>query len=270
MTSQRSDPFVPVLNRLPPAPAYWVAYSGGIDSHVLLHLLAGWRARLPGVLGAVHVNHQLQQQSGDWELHCRAVCEELGLGFQALQVAARPRRGESPEAAARSARYRGLSEWLPPGAVLVTAQHLDDQAETLLLQLLRGSGVHGLAAMPAMTVLGAGLHQRPLLGVTRAQLRRYAESHRLDWIDDPSNTDTAFDRNYLRHEIMPRLKARWPAAGATLSRSAAHCAEAVTAGRADAVLAASIFHRSEIEIEDLHLPGEGRPSFPCLGRNPTI
>jgi tRNA(Ile)-lysidine synthase TilS/MesJ len=84
VSSPRSKPFAPLLNRLPRAPAYWVAYSGGIDSHVLLHLLNDWRARLCGPLGAVHVNHQLQQQSGDWEIHCRAVCKELGVDFEAL------------------------------------------------------------------------------------------------------------------------------------------------------------------------------------------
>jgi len=214
------------LRQYPQPPAYWVAYSGGLDSHVLLHALASLRGRLDAGIGAVHVNHGLQADAPHWEAHCRRVCEGLGIRHESLQVAAAAAPGESPEAAARAARYAALADWLPARHCLLTAQHQNDQAETLLLQLLRGSGVRGLAAMPAMTVLGAGLHQRPLLGVTRAQLRHYAESHRLDWIDDPSNTDTAFDRNYLRQQVMPLLQARWPAVAASLSRSALHCAEA--------------------------------------------
>ncbi len=225
MSSSRSKPFAPVLNRLPPAPAYWVAYSGGIDSHVLLHFLSERRAELPGPLAAVHVNHQLQQQSGDWEIHCRAVCEELGVGFHSLRVEAHARSGESPEAAARTARYQGLAEWLPPDAVLVTAQHLDDQAETLLLQLFRGAGPKGLAAMPARVPLGRGWLLRPLLDVRRAAIRAYAEQQRLRWVEDPSNTDLRYDRNLLRLRIMPELQQHWPGIAPVLARAAAHQAD---------------------------------------------
>jgi tRNA(Ile)-lysidine synthase len=115
---------------------------------------------------------------------------------------------------------------LPAGDCLLTAQHQDDQAETLLLQLLRGSGVSGLAAMPVTTTLGAGRHLRPLLEVSREALREYALAHTLSWIEDPSNTDTAFDRNYLRQQVLPVLRQRWPAVAASLSRSAKHCADA--------------------------------------------
>lgn len=214
------------LRGYPQPPAYWVAYSGGLDSNVLLHALASLRGRLDAGIGAVHVNHGLQADAPYWESHCRQVCEGLGIQYESLPVAAAAAAGESPEAAARAARYAALADWLPARHCLLTAQHQDDQAETLLLQLLRGSGVHGLAAMPAMAVLGAGLHQRPLLAVTRVQLHRYAELHRLEWVDDPSNTDTAFDRNFLRQHVIPELRARWPAVAASLSRSAQHCAEA--------------------------------------------
>jgi len=225
VSSSSSNPFQSLLNRLPPAPAYWVAYSGGIDSHVLLHLLAARRAELPAPLAAVHVNHQLQRHSGDWEIHCRAVCEELGVGFHLLRVEAQPRRGESPEAAARTARYRGLADWLAPDAVLVTAQHLDDQAETLLLQLFRGAGSRGLAAMPERARLGSGWLVRPLLDVRREAIRAYAEQQRLRWVEDPSNTDLRYDRNLLRQRVMPDLERHWPGIARVLARAAAHQAD---------------------------------------------
>jgi tRNA(Ile)-lysidine synthase len=225
-----------VLHKLPRAAQYWVAYSGGVDSHVLLDLLAAHRGELPGTLAAVHVNHQIQQQSGDWEVHCRAVCEELEVPFHLLRVAGKARRGESPEAAARTARYRALAEWLPQAAVLITAQHRDDQAETLLLQLFRGAGPRGLAAMPVASTLGRGRVLRPFLQVSREAIVGYARHRQLRWIEDPSNTDTRYDRNLLRLRIMPQLEQHWPGLGKVLSRAAAHQADQVELARALAVL----------------------------------
>ncbi len=211
---------------LHPAPAYRVAYSGGLDSHVLLHALVHLRDRLDADIGAVHVNHALQADADSWEEHCRNVCSGLEVSDASLRVDARAATGESQEAAARDARYAALAAWLPAGEYLLTAQHQDDQAETLLLQLLRGSGVNGLAAMPVRGELGRGQLLRPLLGVTRRQLQAYAEEKRLGWMEDPSNRDTAFDRNFLRASILPLLQERWPSVTAVLARSAAHCAEA--------------------------------------------
>jgi len=225
VTSSRSKQLSGILDRLPPAPEYWVAYSGGIDSHVLLHLLVGRRRELKGALAAVHVNHQIQSQSGDWELHCRAICDELDVPFHALRVEGRARTGESPEAVARTARYRGLAEWLPADAVLITAQHQDDQAETLLLQLFRGAGPKGLAAMPETARLGKGWLVRPFLTISRQDIETYARGNRLCWVEDPSNTDVRYDRNLLRQRIMPDLKQRWPGLAAVLSRVAAHQAD---------------------------------------------
>ena len=205
---------------------FHVAYSGGLDSHVLLHALSAVRDRLDARIAAVHVHHGLQAEADQWETHCRHVCVALDIDFTALAVDARAGRGESPEAAARTARYGALAAWLPARHCLLTAQLQDDQAETLLLQLLRGSGVSGMAAMPETSDCGKGFQMRPLLGVTRAALKAYARQHALVWIEDPSNRDTAFDRNFLRHRVMPVLHERWPAASASLSRSAAHCAEA--------------------------------------------
>jgi tRNA(Ile)-lysidine synthase len=220
------DQLLQQLHRHGVPPYYQVAFSGGLDSQVLLHALCALRDRLDAGIAAVHVHHGLQADADEWEAHCQRVCEELDVGYTSLRVDGRPARGESPEAAARTARYRVLSEWLPAGHTLLTAQHQDDQAETLLLQLLRGSGVSGLAAMPVLMRLGAGWHLRPLLDVTREEIRHYATRHDLSWTDDPSNRDTAFDRNYLRHQVLPVLRKRWPAVSSSLSRSAAHCAEA--------------------------------------------
>ena len=225
-----------VLKRLPRAPQYWVAFSGGVDSHVLLQLLVESRTQLPGSLAAVHVNHQIQQQSGDWEIHCRSVCEELHIPFHLLRVHGKARAGESPEAAARTARYRALADWLPTHAILITAQHRDDQAETLLLQLLRGAGPRGLAAMPENSALGRGWLLRPFLAISRKAIVGYAREHRLRWIEDPSNTDTRYDRNLLRQRIMPELQQHWPGLSKVLARAATHQADQVELAHALAAL----------------------------------
>ena len=236
MSSSKSKlPAERILKQLPAASHYWVAFSGGVDSHVLLQWLAERRQQLPAGLGAVHVNHQIQAQSGDWEMHCRAVCAELGVTFHLLRVAGRARRGESPEAAARTARYQALADWLPSNAVLFTAQHQDDQAETLLLQLFRGAGPKGLAAMPEKAALGRGRLLRPFLGVSREAIVSYAQEHRLRWIDDPSNADTRYDRNLLRQRIVPQLRRHWPGLSKVLARAASHQADQIEL--ADAVAA---------------------------------
>ena len=204
----------------------WVAYSGGLDSQVLLHALSVSRGSLPAGLGAVHVDHGLHPDSQHWAARCQSRCLAWDVPFHALRVDAEPAPGESPEAAARRARYAALSDWLAPGACLLTAHHQDDQAETLLLQLLRGSGPRGLAAMPARAPLGRGWLVRPLLAFTREELRRYAGAHGLDWIDDPSNADPAYERNFLRTEVMPPLSRRWPGLPRVLARAARHQSEA--------------------------------------------
>ncbi len=209
-----------------PPQRLWIAYSGGCDSHVLLHACVQLRSELELTLSAIHVDHGLQSESRIWAGHCRAVCRTLGVDYQEQQAQIDPRPGESLEALARTARNRIFADCLGPGDWLATAQHRDDQAETLLLALLRGSGVHGLAAMPARAALGAGTLVRPLLEVAQADLRAYAEQHQLRWLEDPSNKDLSFDRNLLRHQVMPVLRQRWPSAATTIARSAVHCAEA--------------------------------------------
>lgn len=207
------------------APAWRVAFSGGLDSTVLLDALVrlGAQHRL-APLSAIHVHHGLQAVADDWPAHCEAICGRLGVPLEvvSVQVAA----GASVERAARVARYQAFADRLGEGEVLLMAQHQDDQAETLLFRLLRGAGVRGLGAMPASRELGQGRLVRPLLAIDRAELNSYAHEHRLDWIEDPSNASLEHSRNYLRHQVMPVLKRRWPRAPLSMARTAAHLAEA--------------------------------------------
>ncbi|MEW5756582.1 MAG: tRNA lysidine(34) synthetase TilS [Pseudomonadota bacterium] len=213
---------------LPNAPQrIWVAYSGGVDSHCLLHALAALSPRHPALdLNAVHVHHGLSLNADAWAAHCRAVCAQLQIPIQLIHVDAKPANGQSPEAAAREARYAALRRIVQPGDWLLTAHHQDDQAETLLLQLLRGSGVKGLAGMPARSAFAQGLLLRPLLDFSRAELEDYARAQGLRWVEDESNLFRGYDRNFLRHELVPLLRERWPAAQALFARTARHCAEA--------------------------------------------
>ncbi|MFS2200468.1 tRNA lysidine(34) synthetase TilS, partial [Pseudomonas sp. Pseusp3] len=207
------------------AATWHIAYSGGLDSTVLLHLLAhlAKTESLPA-LSAIHVHHGLQAVADAWPEHCRSVCAALGVPLQIVRVQVQP--GASLERAARDARYHAFSEVIRPGEVLLTAQHRDDQAETLLFRLLRGAGVRGLSGMPRQRPLGKGHLLRPLLDATRAELEAYAAAHQLRWIEDPSNQDRQFSRNFLRHQVFPVLTTRWPQAMATMARSAAHLSEA--------------------------------------------
>jgi tRNA(Ile)-lysidine synthase len=203
-----------------------VAFSGGADSTALLHAMAGLRAPLELTLRAVHVNHHMQPHAADWAAHCRRVAAQLAVPLDVLDVTVRAERGESVEAAARAARYAAIAEILAPGEHLVTAHHREDQLETILLRLLRGAGVAGLSGMQEAAPFAAGLLLRPLLDVERAALVSYCESAQLAWIDDASNADIRFDRNYLRQLVIPALRERWPAVAECVARSGAHAAEA--------------------------------------------
>ncbi|WP_248917075.1 tRNA lysidine(34) synthetase TilS [Pseudomonas entomophila] len=208
------------------APAWYVAFSGGLDSTVLLHLLADYARYHPAPpLRAIHVHHGLQAVADAWPDHCRAVCTALGVELDVIPV--QVASGASLEQAARNARYGAFEQLLKPGDVLFTGQHRDDQAETLLFRLLRGAGLRGLAAMAQQRTLGQGRLVRPMLGVSRQQLQAHADAHGLVWVDDPSNRDTAFARNFIRREVFPQLRERWPQAEANLARSAEHLGEAL-------------------------------------------
>jgi tRNA(Ile)-lysidine synthase len=204
----------------------WLAYSGGIDSHVLLHILATTSHPDLNFAATVHVDHGLQTESKNWSQYCADICKDLNIDYHALQVQVNDIETLGMEAAARAARYQAIAQFLSPNDVLLTAQHQHDQAETLLLQLLRGSGPKGLAAMAVKSTMGKMTVIRPLLDVSQQDIQLYAQQHNLKWIDDPSNVDTRWSRNYLRHQVWPEIEQRWPQAEITLSRSAQHCAEA--------------------------------------------
>ena len=224
--------------RLPPGARLQVAYSGGLDSHVLLHALAGLRVHKRFSLHAFHIDHALQSASAAWARHCTQVCAALDVPLVVERICVEGIAEQGLEAAARRARYAALATRMVPGDVLLTAHHGDDQAETVLLQLLRGAGVAGLAAMPAQAAFGPGRIVRPLLGFARSALHAYAQEHRLDWIEDPSNRDAHQRRNFLRTDILPRLARHWPAPAAMLARTAGHAAEAM--GLLDEVAAADL------------------------------
>lgn len=207
------------------APAWRVALSGGLDSTVLLHLLARLsRQQALPPLSAIHIHHGLQAVADTWPEHCRQLCAELGVPLQVefVQVDS----GASLERAAREARYAAFARRLAEGELLLTGQHRDDQAETLLLRLLRGAGVRGLASMPVQRPLGRGQLVRPLLQVPRAALEAYAREQALEWVEDPSNSDSRLARNFLRREVLPGLAPHWPQAAGNLARSAGHLREA--------------------------------------------
>ena len=207
------------------APRWRVAFSGGLDSSVLLHLLvklASYNTLPP--ISAIHVQHGLQPVADQWPEHCRVICKELGVDLQVVSV--QVRSGTSLENRAREARYLAFKEALRAGEVLLTAQHQDDQAETLLFRLLRGAGVRGLTGMPAVRALGDGFLVRPLLNISRDELNSYALEQGLRWVEDPSNECLDHARNYLRHRVMPVLQQRWPAASRNMARAASHLDEA--------------------------------------------
>ncbi len=204
---------------------YCLAYSGGVDSTVLLHALATLRSLYPIKIKAVHVHHGLSPHADAWARHCEQTCAEYGVTFSMYQVDATARDGKSREEVARQSRYAVFAKLMTQNDILLTAHHQDDQAETLLLQLTRGAGPKGLAAMPVVAKFHAGLHVRPLLNCSRETLHHYAEEHHLHWVDDESNDDCSYSRNFIRHEVLPLLKTRWVSITETLARVASHCAE---------------------------------------------
>lgn len=203
-----------------------IAYSGGLDSTVLLATLASLRKRAGFRLRAVHVDHGLHADSAHWAVRARSQARGLGIACAVLRVRILRGTGASIEALAREARYAALTGALGAHELLITAHTQDDQLETVLLALSRGAGLRGLAAMSARSTLAGRVLLRPLLPVSQAGLERYAQARKLLWIEDLTNLDERFDRNYLRRRVLPALRERWPAIAATASRSASHVAEA--------------------------------------------
>ncbi|MDW3095196.1 MAG: tRNA lysidine(34) synthetase TilS [Gammaproteobacteria bacterium] len=196
-----------------------IAYSGGIDSTVLLHaanIACASRGRL---LKAIHIDHQIHADSNAWSQHCRHQCDELNIDIDVICVDVEQYNHLGVEGAARQARYQAFESVLGVNDLLLSAHHADDQIETMLLQLFRGAGVHGLAGCASKRALGKALLMRPLLDISRQQIEEYAQKHQLSWLDDPSNDSLVHDRNYLRLQVMPLLHSRWQGLQDTIGRS---------------------------------------------------
>lgn len=207
---------------LPPGADLTVGLSGGCDSVVLLHLLHGL---LPaGRLRAIHVHHGLSPMADDWAEHCRQLCHTLAVPLHIARVTVSP-DGEGLEAAARQARYAAFAA--AGAGFMAIAHHGDDQAETILFNLARGAGLSGLAGMRGSRRIGGLTVLRPLLAISRPVLEAYATEHGLAYVEDESNRDISLSRNYLRHALLPGLRARFPGVGEAMGRAAAHCAEAL-------------------------------------------
>jgi tRNA(Ile)-lysidine synthase len=204
----------------------WLAYSGGLDSHVLLHLYYQLRRIYPITLRAIHINHGLNQSAAEWALHCLAICQQYEIECIQQSVHFTLSPGDSLEEVARKKRYAAFQAIVNKGELLLTAHHEDDQAETLFVQLIRGAGLKGLAAMPILKQRRGFYHGRPLLAFSRKILEQYANTHQLCYIQDDSNENTKLTRNFLRHDILPLLKKRWPNVTSTIARSTRHAAEA--------------------------------------------
>jgi len=227
-----SDQFTDILqsllqgNAIDDSATLWIAYSGGMDSTVLLHAMSQIQHEIGHAVRAIHVNHHLSSNADKWQHTCTDTCSTLAIPITVCQVNLETGSGNSPEEMARQARYQVISDKLADGDVLLTAHHQDDQAETVLLQLFRGGGPRGAAAMSGYARFDPGHLLRPLLSCSREQLREYAVSHDLQWVHDESNYDTGLERNYLRHEIIPRLHSHWPSLTRVLSRDAELFSEA--------------------------------------------
>ncbi|MCK6262605.1 tRNA lysidine(34) synthetase TilS [Vibrio sp. ZSDE26] len=202
--------------------------SGGMDSRVLLELLSQYRETAEVDCRAVYVHHGLSDNADDWATQCQRWCHRLNIPFFVEYVSLDRESGQSLEKLARDARYQALKHYIGDNDLLLTGQHSDDQIETFLLALKRGSGPKGLSSMGESLPFYSGRQVRPLLSATRQQISEFAKKQGLDWIEDESNQDSRFDRNFIRHSITPPLVERWPSFHQSVQRSAALCAEQET------------------------------------------
>jgi len=205
--------------------ACYVGFSGGLDSTVLLYLLARFRIEIPAnKIAAIHIQHNLHQDCVSWSEHCQKVCKELDIPLHVIELAIN--NESNLESNARNARYDAFARIIQKDDVLLLAHHLQDQAETVLMRLLRGCGILGLSAIPQQRKLHQGLIIRPLLNISRDLLLTFAQTHHLDWIDDPSNQDLKFTRNLVRHKIIPKLEFFFPKTQESLVRASKNAADA--------------------------------------------
>ncbi|MBI79070.1 MAG: tRNA lysidine(34) synthetase TilS [Gammaproteobacteria bacterium] len=194
-----------------------IAYSGGLDSTVLLYTIS--RLNLQICIKAIHVNHQLDSKSSSWEDFCRDNCEKLNIKFISKTASLNLENKGNIEERAREARYAFFKEELSSNDLLVTAHHADDQLETFLYRFLRGSGVRGLRGILDYNNFGKGFLARPLLNTTKSEIKDVAKEWKLQWIEDPSNKDIGYDRNYLRHQVVPLINNRWPSSAVIAART---------------------------------------------------
>jgi tRNA(Ile)-lysidine synthase len=219
-TSEQLRSYLPAVSS--PSAIWWIGFSGGLDSTVLLHALM--QLHLPVQLRALHINHQISPNADAWQTQCADFCAQLSIPFHAEKVCVE-NTGKGIEDAARALRYSVFEKNIASNDYLLTAHHANDQAETLLLRLMRGTGPRGLAAIAQVRQLGAGFLVRPLLHFTRAELEAYAVAHQLRWVDDESNLDDDYDRNFLRNQVMPLLHSRWPEFKRKWQQTAELCAQ---------------------------------------------
>ena len=208
------------LAQLPTPEKYWIGFSGGADSTALLQAMHECRHELPAPIHALHFHHGLQSEADAWQEHCRSFCATREIPYLTERLDIDRSSRHSPEEAARNSRYRAVARILGGQAMYLTAHHAEDLAETLFLNLMRGSGIEGLAGIPVVRTLDDGWVARPLLETHRADLEAFLRTRDIGWLDDPSNADTTFDRNYLRRELFPILEQRWPGMAQRLSRTA--------------------------------------------------
>lgn len=213
------------LQNIPNSNTYFIAYSGGMDSSLLLVLASRYlfEYRQASVV-AIHVHHGISDHADQWQSHCENLCHRLGVELVVRRVELKSKK-KGVEEAAREARYAVFEEVMPDGAVLLQGHHQNDQAETVLLRLMRGAGVKGLAGIPKTRSLKSALINRPFLDVSRSELHDVAMALELEWVEDDSNALCDYDRNYIRHEVISKLERRWDKAVGRLAASASHCGE---------------------------------------------
>ncbi|PVY69617.1 tRNA(Ile)-lysidine synthase [Tamilnaduibacter salinus] len=229
------------METLPHYGRLWIALSGGLDSVVLMQAVHAVALDRPGLgVRAIHVNHQLQPAAGDMEAFCRRLCARLGIALSVQRVRV-TESGGGMEGNARRARYQVFTSLMGEGDVLLMAHHRDDQAETALFRMMRGSGGTGPAGMPSRRALGRGTLCRPLMTLSRAQLEAWGEAWGVEWVDDPTNSDTSLDRNFLRHRVLPLMEQRWPTVRENLARLADQTVESdALLGRLGAIQRAAV------------------------------
>jgi tRNA(Ile)-lysidine synthase len=254
------DQLLETLARLPSPQTFWVGFSGGADSTALLAAMHELRPRFSPALRALHFHHGLQSEADQWLDHCVAFCAQREIPLTTEQLDIRADGRASLEEEARNCRYRSVERLIGQGDVYLTAHHADDQAETLFLNLMRGSGLEGLAGIPELRKLGVGWVGRPLLNTRRLELEAFLVERGIAWLEDPSNLDETYDRNHLRQSVFPMLELRWPGITQRLTRIARHARQSSKA------LADFLEQHSGHLFEDAHT----LPLAPLLELEPAL